>query len=236
MAVSRHAGIVGASTLLSRCPRRIAGPNIIEQTIRQKLPRGFQHSEFLLSMLSMDVHRLEMRDTIELLANMTGQSEPEPDLGTGFTPEIANLDEEVTDSGDQEATPSDSFSPEANDDAACPMSESALTEWLRRLERLHPSEIDLGLERVRGRRSIVAAAPTSKTVVIAERMERAALRPSCRRHCSTGVPRMLYRPLRFYNEEYPSWLSCDDADIVLAFEAIDGVRGDISLTYLSSAH
>lgn len=43
-----------------------AGPNIIEQTIRQKLPKGFQRSEFLLEhgAIDMIVHREEMRDTI----------------------------------------------------------------------------------------------------------------------------------------------------------------------------
>lgn len=43
-----------------------AGPNIIEQTIRQKLPPGFQRSEFLLEhgAIDMIVHRKEMRDTL----------------------------------------------------------------------------------------------------------------------------------------------------------------------------
>jgi len=43
-----------------------AGPNIIEQTIRQKLPKGFQRSEFLLEhgAIDMIVHRNDMRDTL----------------------------------------------------------------------------------------------------------------------------------------------------------------------------
>jgi len=43
-----------------------AGPRVIEQTIRQKLPEGFQRSEFLLEhgMLDMVVPRREMRETI----------------------------------------------------------------------------------------------------------------------------------------------------------------------------
>jgi acetyl-CoA carboxylase carboxyl transferase subunit beta len=43
-----------------------AGPRVIEQTIRQKLPKGFQRSEFLLEhgMLDMVVERGKMRDTI----------------------------------------------------------------------------------------------------------------------------------------------------------------------------
>lgn len=53
-----------------------AGPNIIEQTIRQKLPKGFQRSEFLLDhgAIDMIVHRNDMRDTLaRLLAKLTGQ-------------------------------------------------------------------------------------------------------------------------------------------------------------------
>ncbi|MEE4145517.1 MAG: acetyl-CoA carboxylase, carboxyltransferase subunit beta [Halieaceae bacterium] len=51
-----------------------AGPNIIEQTIRQKLPKGFQRSEFLLEhgAIDMIVHRTLMRDTISrLLSKLT---------------------------------------------------------------------------------------------------------------------------------------------------------------------
>ncbi|QQD16766.1 acetyl-CoA carboxylase carboxyltransferase subunit beta [Spongiibacter nanhainus] len=51
-----------------------AGPNIIEQTIRQKLPPGFQRSEFLLShgAIDMIVRRADMRDTLHrVLGNLT---------------------------------------------------------------------------------------------------------------------------------------------------------------------
>jgi acetyl-CoA carboxylase carboxyl transferase subunit beta len=43
-----------------------AGPRVIEQTIRQKLPKGFQRSEFLLDhgMIDAVVDRREMRDFI----------------------------------------------------------------------------------------------------------------------------------------------------------------------------
>jgi len=43
-----------------------AGPRVIEQTIRQKLPEGFQRSEFLVSKGFLDaiVHRREMKDYI----------------------------------------------------------------------------------------------------------------------------------------------------------------------------
>lgn len=43
-----------------------AGPRVIEQTIRQKLPKGFQRSEFLLEhgMVDMVVDRREIRDCV----------------------------------------------------------------------------------------------------------------------------------------------------------------------------
>ncbi len=43
-----------------------AGPRVIEQTIRQKLPEGFQRSEFLLQhgMLDAVVHRRDLKDYV----------------------------------------------------------------------------------------------------------------------------------------------------------------------------
>ncbi len=49
-----------------------AGPRVIEQTIRQKLPAGFQRSEYLLEhgMVDMIIPRLEMRDRLSALLSM----------------------------------------------------------------------------------------------------------------------------------------------------------------------
>ena len=43
-----------------------AGPRVIEQTIRQTLPQGFQQSEFLLKhgMIDMVVHRKDLKETL----------------------------------------------------------------------------------------------------------------------------------------------------------------------------
>ena len=43
-----------------------AGPRVIEQTIRQKLPEGFQRSEFLLEhgMIDMVVERSHLREVL----------------------------------------------------------------------------------------------------------------------------------------------------------------------------
>lgn len=53
-----------------------AGPRVIEQTVREKLPEGFQRSEFLLEKGAIDmiVDRREMRDELaQLLALLTRQ-------------------------------------------------------------------------------------------------------------------------------------------------------------------
>jgi acetyl-CoA carboxylase carboxyl transferase subunit beta len=59
-----------------------AGPRVIEQTIRQKLPEGFQRSEFLLEhgMLDMVVDRRELKDTIARLLRfgLASRRQPEP--------------------------------------------------------------------------------------------------------------------------------------------------------------
>lgn len=54
-----------------------AGPRVIEQTIREKLPEGFQRAEYLLDhgMLDRVTHRKQMRDElITILRMLTGQS------------------------------------------------------------------------------------------------------------------------------------------------------------------
>jgi len=56
-----------------------AGPNIIEQTIRQKLPKGFQRSEFLLDkgQIDMIIGRHEMRDRLaSILSKFVHLPEP----------------------------------------------------------------------------------------------------------------------------------------------------------------
>ena len=92
-----------------------AGPNIIEQTIRQKLPRGFQRSEFLLEhgAIDMIVHRLEMRDTLHrLLAKLTHQSAVESALEPNEADEAKEAATEVA----PEASTIDSSTPTQDDD------------------------------------------------------------------------------------------------------------------------
>ena len=56
-----------------------AGPRVIEQTIGQKLPKGFQRSEFLLEHGFIDaiVPREEMRDTLDRILTMHAKEKQE---------------------------------------------------------------------------------------------------------------------------------------------------------------
>ncbi|WML91677.1 acetyl-CoA carboxylase, carboxyltransferase subunit beta [Thiothrix lacustris] len=56
-----------------------AGPRVIEQTVREKLPEGFQRSEFLQEKGAIDmiVHRTDMRETIADLVSIM-QHKPSP--------------------------------------------------------------------------------------------------------------------------------------------------------------
>ncbi len=75
-----------------------AGPRVIEQTIREKLPEGFQRAEYLLDhgMLDRVTHRKKLRDELITITRMLmGMSPavrgdlPAPDPSAGAAPEAA---------------------------------------------------------------------------------------------------------------------------------------------------
>ena len=55
-----------------------AGPRVIEQTVREKLPEGFQRAEYLLDhgMVDMVVHRRDMRATLVRLCGLLMDRRP----------------------------------------------------------------------------------------------------------------------------------------------------------------
>ena len=66
------ASFAGLGDLIIAEPKALigfTGPRVIEQTIKQKLPAGFQRSEFLLDhgLIDMIVHRKEMKPTLASL-------------------------------------------------------------------------------------------------------------------------------------------------------------------------
>jgi acetyl-CoA carboxylase carboxyl transferase subunit beta len=60
-----------------------AGPRVIEQTIREKLPDGFQRAEYLYAhgMLDMVVHRHQMRETLGRLCRLLMKAPALPPQG-----------------------------------------------------------------------------------------------------------------------------------------------------------
>ncbi len=59
-----------------------AGPRVIEQTIREKLPKGFQRSEYLYEhgMIDMVVHRHNLRQTIGSVVGILTKAQPREEL------------------------------------------------------------------------------------------------------------------------------------------------------------
>lgn len=68
-----------------------AGPRVIEETIREKLPDGFQRSEFLLEkgMLDMVTHRSELKKTLSTLVDLIAHQKKDPKIA-------ADIEEEAT--------------------------------------------------------------------------------------------------------------------------------------------
>ena len=80
-----------------------AGPRVIEQTIREKLPEGFQRAEYLLDhgMLDMVVPRLKMRDELVKIVRLLLGLSPAV-MGDLPSPETQNQDPEHTTSSSPE--------------------------------------------------------------------------------------------------------------------------------------
>jgi acetyl-CoA carboxylase carboxyl transferase subunit beta len=57
-----------------------AGPRVVQQTIGQELPAGFQRAEFLLEhgMIDRIVSRLEMREQLGLMLRLLGATGAQP--------------------------------------------------------------------------------------------------------------------------------------------------------------
>jgi acetyl-CoA carboxylase carboxyl transferase subunit beta len=68
-----------------------AGPRVIEQTIREKLPEGFQRSEYLRDhgMVDLVVKRHELRDVISRLCLLLGSKAVPENLPAPVEPAAA---------------------------------------------------------------------------------------------------------------------------------------------------
>ncbi|MEZ7952906.1 MAG: folylpolyglutamate synthase/dihydrofolate synthase family protein [Halioglobus sp.] len=120
------------------------------------------------------------------------------------------------------------------------MNKASLTQWLQRLETVHPMEIDLGLERVLTvahtlqllplKQPVVTVAGTNgkgSTVAVME----ALISEAGYRVGVFTSPHLL----RFNERIRVAGVDASDAEIVHAFDLIDQARGAISLTYFEFA-
>ena len=101
-----------------------AGPRVIEQTVREKLPEGFQRAEFLIEKGAIDmiVDRRQLRDELARLLALLHAASPAAATEPTSRP------------------------------AACSADPPRSRDWLAYLETLHPKAIALGLDRVARRR------------------------------------------------------------------------------------
>ena len=121
-----------------------------------------------------------------------------------------------------------------------PVPHLTLSEWLERLESQHPTEIDLGLDRVltvaqalgvlRGApKTITVAGTNGKGSVVA--LLTAGLKAMGQVVGTYASPHLL----RFNERISIDEVEAEDAEIVAAFEQIEAARGEVSLTYFESA-
>ena len=111
-----------------------------------------------------------------------------------------------------------------------------LSQWLEYLESIHPSEIEMGLERVR---SVATAMnlikPAKKVVLVAGTNGKGSTVTFC--SCTLiaagfSVGTYMSPHLKFYNERVKiNNKMVSDEDVIESFEAIEAARGDVSLTY-----
>ncbi len=111
----------------------------------------------------------------------------------------------------------------------------SLADWLARLEQLHPSAIELGLERVRRVKDALGLAPAFPLLIVGGTNGKGSTCAYLEAILTAaGYKTGLYTSphLLRYNERVRiAGAEAGDAELVAAFEKIDAARVDTSLTY-----
>lgn len=120
------------------------------------------------------------------------------------------------------------------------MHDSSLDAWLDRIDRLHPSEIDLGLERVREvaqRLDVLRPAPVSVIVAGTNgKGSTAVFSEALLLELGYSVGTTLSPHLECFNERVRiNGDACDDATLCVNFATVEAARGDVLLTYFEFA-
>ena len=111
----------------------------------------------------------------------------------------------------------------------------SLADWLARLEQLHPSTIELGLDRVRRVSHALGLEPTFPIIIVGGTNGKGSTCAYLEAILgAAGFRTGLYTSphLLRYNERVRiAGSDAQDADLIAAFEAVDAARGESSLTY-----
>ena len=111
----------------------------------------------------------------------------------------------------------------------------SLTDWLARLEQLHPSTIELGLERVRRVKDALGLAPAFPLIAVGGTNGKGSTCAYLEAILgAAGYRTGLYTSphlLRYNERVRVAGRDASDAELVAAFERVDAARGDTSLTY-----
>lgn len=111
----------------------------------------------------------------------------------------------------------------------------SLADWLARLDGLHPSTIELGLDRVRRVKDALGINPTFPLVIVGGTNGKGSTCAYLEAILgAAGYTTGLYTSphLLRYNERVRiAGVEADDDDLITAFERIETARGDTSLTY-----
>lgn len=112
---------------------------------------------------------------------------------------------------------------------------NTLAEWLAWQETLHPKSIDLGLARVRAVYQRLAVTPPPVTIAVAGTNGKGscvAMLDQILRAAGYRVGAYTSPHLLRYNERIAvSGVAASDADICAAFEVVEAVRGDTTLSF-----
>ena len=120
------------------------------------------------------------------------------------------------------------------------MSETSLDQWLQRLESRHPTEIELGLDRISAVANAMQLLPVTQEVISVAgtngKGSTVAVLESlfAEMACVTGAytsPHLF----KFNERIRVAGLAVGDGEIIQAFEQIERARGDVSLTYFEFA-
>ena len=120
------------------------------------------------------------------------------------------------------------------------MAPLSLSAWLERLQSQHPAEIELGLDRVSAvadKLGLLASAPTTLTVAGTNgKGSVVTVLSAALVHTGKRVGRYTSPHLNRFNERICiDDLEVQDAELIVAFEAIEEASASISLTYFEVA-